>query len=131
MVPNVSQEIVLQLKNLKPGNCIAFGSAFKVPTAMYIEIPNPRPLSNNVDLETVWYKEKEMNQNIGTPNPNQVNSAMMAMIQNNSQQIQQPMQQVVTPPQQAVQSGIVSTLSTGIVSPQQLPSQQIAAQPAV
>ena len=28
---------------------------------MYIEIPNPRPLSNNVDLETVWYKEKEMN----------------------------------------------------------------------
>ena len=37
MVPNVSSEIVLQLKNLKPGNCIAFGSAFKVPTSMYID----------------------------------------------------------------------------------------------
>lgn len=56
MVPNVSSEVVLQLKNLKPGNCIAFGSAFKVPISMYIELPNPRPLSNNVDLETVWYK---------------------------------------------------------------------------
>ena len=38
MVPNVSSEIVLQLKNLKPGNCIAFGSAFKVPTIMYIDL---------------------------------------------------------------------------------------------
>ena len=24
---------------------------------MYIDLPDPRPLSNNVDLETVWYKE--------------------------------------------------------------------------
>ncbi len=57
MVPNVSQEIVLQLKNLKPGNCIAFGMAFKVPIAMYIDLPDPRPLSNNVDLEKVWFTE--------------------------------------------------------------------------
>ncbi len=68
MVPFVSAEIVLQLKNLKPGNCIAFGSAFKVPTTMYIDLPNPRPLSNNVDLEKVWYTEPEaapvQNQNI-------------------------------------------------------------------
>lgn len=66
MVPNVSSEIVLQLKNLKPGNCIAFGSAFKVPTSMYIDLPNPRPLSNNVDLEKVWYTNQ-------TSNVNQVN----------------------------------------------------------
>ena len=26
---------------------------------MYIDIPNPRPLSNNVDLSTVWYKSVE------------------------------------------------------------------------
>ena len=57
MVPNVSTEIVLQLKNLKPGNCIAFGSAFKVPTQLYVDLPNPRPLSNNVDLENVWYND--------------------------------------------------------------------------
>ena len=61
MVPNVSSEIVLQLKNLKPGNCIAFGNAFKVPISMYIDLPDPRPLSNNVDLETVWYKESAKN----------------------------------------------------------------------
>ncbi len=57
MVPNVSAEIVLQLKNLKPGNCIAFGSAFQVPTSMYIDLPDPRPLSNNVDLKNVWYNK--------------------------------------------------------------------------
>ena len=61
MVPNVSSEIVLQLKNLKPGNCIAFGSTFQVPTSMYIDLPNPRPLSNNVDLKTVWYKQPKNN----------------------------------------------------------------------
>lgn len=68
MVPNVSSEIVLQLKNLKPGNCIAFGSAFKVPTSMYVDLPNPRPLSNNVDLENVWYKAP--NANVLTPQQN-------------------------------------------------------------
>ena len=55
IVPNVSQEISLQLKNLKPGNCIAFGSAFKVPTVMYVPLPDPKPLSNDVDLDSVWY----------------------------------------------------------------------------
>ena len=58
MIPNMSEEVALQLKNLKPGNCIAFGQAFKVPTVMYLEIPNPTPLSNNVDLNDVWYKEE-------------------------------------------------------------------------
>ena len=57
MVPNISMEIVLQLKNLKPGNCIAFGNAFKVPISMYIDLPNPRPMSNNVDINSVWYNE--------------------------------------------------------------------------
>ena len=55
MVPNISSEVVRQLKSLQPGQCIAFGSAFKVPVSMYVEIPNPRPNSDNVDLQTVWY----------------------------------------------------------------------------
>ena len=55
MVPNVSQEIAQHLKNLKPGDCIAFGNAFRVPTIMHITLPDPSPLSNNIDLETVWY----------------------------------------------------------------------------
>ena len=57
MVPSITQEIVLQLKNLKPGNCIAFGSAFRVPTALYIDKPDPAPLSSDVDLQKVWYEE--------------------------------------------------------------------------
>lgn len=55
MVPNISIEIVQQLKNLKPGNCICFGNAFKIPVSLYIELPVPRPMSNNVDINTVWY----------------------------------------------------------------------------
>ena len=93
MVPNVSQEIMLQLKNLKPGNCIAFGSAFKVPTVMYIEMPDPQPLSNNVDLENVWYGNNQpttQNQfvNLNT-NSNSVQDIM-------SRQINQAREQVNT-----------------------------------
>ncbi len=63
MVPNISEEVVLQLKNLKPGNCIAFGTAFKVPITMYIDLPNPRPSSNNVDLESIWFTANNTNTN--------------------------------------------------------------------
>ncbi len=60
MVPNVSSEIVSQLKNLKPGNGIVFGSAFKVPITLYIDLPNPKPLSNNVDVTNVWYNDSRV-----------------------------------------------------------------------
>ncbi len=94
MVPNITSEIVLQLKNLKPGNCIAFGSAFKVPTALYVDKPNPEPLSSDVNLEKVWYEEQQtpetimvqrsidansvqeiMNQQMASPNQSAVNAA--------------------------------------------------------
>lgn len=55
MVPNVSEMMVEQLKTLKPGNCMAFGSAFKVPVSMYFEKPNPEPLSNSANLENIWF----------------------------------------------------------------------------
>lgn len=56
MIPDISIEIVNQLKGLQPGHCIAFGCAFKVPISMYIELPNPKPNSDNVDLSTIWYQ---------------------------------------------------------------------------
>lgn len=123
MVPNVSQEIVLQLKNLKPGNCIAFGTAFKVPTSMYIDIPNPRPLSNNVNLEAVWYELNNSGLNNGvvqqmTSNSpdsvsaimaQQVNKAnnlnMQTLSPNQQPVIQKPIQQPVKQPvQQNIQA---------------------------
>ena len=69
MLPNITSEIVLQLKNLKPGNCIGFGSAFKVPTMFHVDMPNPKPLSNNVDLNDVWYNvQKNIQNNIADIN---------------------------------------------------------------
>ena len=115
MIPNISQEVVLQLKNLKPGNCIAFGQAFKVPTVMYLEMPDPKPLSNNVDLKSVWYKKEEQVNNGNTnqvlPQANDVNAIMTQQASNTFfQQVpqQQPVQQVQPVVQQPTGIQVIS-----------------------
>ena len=132
MVPNVSQEIVLQLKNLKPGNCIAFGTAFKVPTSMYIDIPNPRPLSNNVNLEAVWYELNNSGLNNGvvqqmTSNSPDSVSAIMAQQVNkannlNMQTLSSTQQPVIQKPiQQPVQQPVPQNIQAPLpVQPQAL-----------
>lgn len=55
MVPSVNSSIVEQLKLLQAGNCIAFGTAFKVPISIKFEKPSPEPLSNNADIKAAWY----------------------------------------------------------------------------
>lgn len=55
MVPNVTEEIVGKFKVLQPGNCMAFGVAFKLPLQIKLDMPNPTPLSQNVDVSTCWY----------------------------------------------------------------------------
>ena len=61
---------------------------------MYIDLPNPRPLSNNVDLEDVWYKaDNDLNVSVNK-------------IMSNQQFINQPVQQPVQQPQQPVQQFI-------------------------
>ena len=87
MIPNISEEVISQLKNLKAGNCIAFGQAFKVPVVMYLELPDPPPLSNNVDLKSVWYQESEQIQNTKLPSADDVSVMMEQAIQ--SKYIQQ------------------------------------------
>lgn len=57
MVPYITTEVVEQLKSLQPGHCIAFGSAFKVATNIIVDLPNPRPLSNNSDINKSWYRQ--------------------------------------------------------------------------
>ena len=64
MVPHITNEILQKLKILKPGNCIAFGMGFKIPTIIKIDMPNPPPTSNNIDLEDKWYNNIQQNQNI-------------------------------------------------------------------
>ena len=39
---------------------------------MYIDMPNPRPLSNNVDLEKVWYVNEEQYASANTNNVQQI-----------------------------------------------------------
>lgn len=55
MVPNITDEIVEKMKSLQPGTCVAFGSAFKLPTIVKMEMPYPQPLSGNVDVSRLWY----------------------------------------------------------------------------
>ena len=54
MVPNISDEIVEKQKTLQAGTCLGFGSAFKIPLIVKLEMPNPRPWSGNVDVVRIW-----------------------------------------------------------------------------
>ena len=58
MVPNITSEIIKRLRILQPGNCIAFGSAFKVPVMIKLDMPNPAPASNSCDISGTWFVEK-------------------------------------------------------------------------
>ncbi len=55
MVPFITDEIVEKMKGLQPGTCVVFGSAFKLPTIVKMEMPNPQPTSQNVDVSRLWY----------------------------------------------------------------------------
>ena len=59
MVPNITTEIIKRLRILQPGNCIAFGSAFKVPVMIKLDMPNPAPASNSCDISGTWFVEKK------------------------------------------------------------------------
>ena len=54
MVPNISEEIVEKQKTLQPGTCMAFGSAFRIPMIVRMEMPNPQPYSANADVFKQW-----------------------------------------------------------------------------
>ncbi len=55
MVPFITDEIIEKLKGLQPGTCVAFGLAFKLPVIVKVEMPNPMPMSQNVDISRLWY----------------------------------------------------------------------------
>ena len=54
MVPYISEEIVEKQKTLQPGTCMAFGSAFRIPMIVRMEMPNPQPYSANADVFKQW-----------------------------------------------------------------------------
>lgn len=59
MIPNITNEIVKRLRILQPGHCIAFGSGFKVPVMIKMEMPDPSPSSSSCDISNVWFIEKK------------------------------------------------------------------------
>ena len=54
MLPNISAEIVEKQKSLQPGTCMAFGRAFKVPTIVRMQMPDPAPSSSSCDVYKTW-----------------------------------------------------------------------------
>lgn len=63
MVPNITNEIVKKLRILQPGTCIAFGSAFKVPIVIDIDMPNPAPTSSSCDVSGIWFVSRNKSSN--------------------------------------------------------------------
>ena len=58
MVPNITDETVKKLRILPPGNCIAFGLAFKIPVFIKLAMPDPEPSSSSCNISGVWFVNK-------------------------------------------------------------------------
>ena len=58
MLPSVTDEILKRIKSLQPGNCMAFGTAFRLPTLIKMDMPDPRPSSSSCDVSGVWFIDR-------------------------------------------------------------------------
>lgn len=58
MLPNISQDIIEKQKILQPGNCVGFGSAFKLPMIVKLDKPNPAPYSESCNVDARWALRK-------------------------------------------------------------------------
>lgn len=54
MLPNISGDIIEKLTSLQSGTMVAFGSAFKIPVIVKMDMPNPAPYSSNCDVLFRW-----------------------------------------------------------------------------
>jgi len=54
MLPNISLDVIEKQKVLQPGNCVGFGSGFKIPMIIKLELPNPMPYSSNCNISKCW-----------------------------------------------------------------------------
>ncbi len=57
MLPNISADVIEKQKILQPGNCVAFGSAFKIPMIIKLDLPNPAPQSSSCNISGVWNRK--------------------------------------------------------------------------
>ena len=52
---NLTSDNLEQIKTLRPGMAMAFGTAFRLPFICKMDLPNPMPESTSVDVKTRWY----------------------------------------------------------------------------
>lgn len=52
---NVDIESLEKLKTLNSGTCLAFGTGFKIPLLVNLELPSPMPESTSLKLSELWY----------------------------------------------------------------------------
>ena len=64
MLPNISQDVIEKMKVLQPGSCVAFGSAFKIPMIIKLDMPNPRPYSASCDVSSYWDSKVDIKKDI-------------------------------------------------------------------
>jgi len=55
-VPGISDNTMDKIKTLTPGNCMLFGTAFKMPILTSVDKPNPTPYSDSCDISKTWYQ---------------------------------------------------------------------------
>lgn len=63
MLPNISADVIEKQKTLQPGNCVCFGTAFKIPMIVHMDLPNPPPYSSSCDIANTWKSRKNSNEN--------------------------------------------------------------------
>ncbi len=66
MLPNISADVIEKMKILQPGTCVAFGTAFKIPMIVKLEMPNPRPYSASCDVSSYWDSKNNITSDIGS-----------------------------------------------------------------
>ena len=54
-IPGISDMIMGKIKVLTPGNCMLFGTAFRMPILTMIDMPNPTPYSDSCNITKTWY----------------------------------------------------------------------------
>lgn len=54
MLPNISSDIIEKLNSLQAGTLVSFGTAFKIPLLIKMDLPNPLPYSSNCDVLERW-----------------------------------------------------------------------------
>lgn len=56
MTSNLNEGNIEKIKSFLPGNALVFGTSFKLPLLVKLDLPNPMPESTSVDISDSWYK---------------------------------------------------------------------------